>query len=238
MLGTARTFNPAFCCWESKAYGWPFPWETIDSHHSGPGLRHPADYWAYNFTILLGASFFVGRCARSKPVARPILSVIAMLTVAPLLAVAILLGCTPKGRGDLLYPIAVATYVWRGMAFNWVTYLLALIMLPVLMRCISARRSFHQLPLQRLLKLSVFAGAAGGVCVVIRSLLTALDGAGALLVLAVAFAGAASGAITLTLIGLLYRGVDSRAEPCASPNGGPAAPVGDSGVMEGPPSVS
>jgi hypothetical protein len=30
----------------------------------------------------------------------------------------------------------------------------------------------------------------------------------------------------------------SNAEPCAPPNGGPARPVGDSGVMEGPPSVS
>src|SRR5674476_726532 len=64
MLATARTFNRVFCCLESEAYGWPFPWETIDSHHSGPGLRHPADYWVYNFTILLGASFFIGRCAR------------------------------------------------------------------------------------------------------------------------------------------------------------------------------
>ena len=28
------------------------------------------------------------------------------------------------------------------------------------------------------------------------------------------------------------------AEPCASPNGGPAKPLGNSGVTEGPPSVS
>ena len=83
MLATARTFNPAFCCVASKAYGWPFPWETIDSHHSGPGLRHPADYWVYNFTILLGASFFIGRCVRGRSVARPTLTVIAMLTIAP-----------------------------------------------------------------------------------------------------------------------------------------------------------
>jgi hypothetical protein len=109
MLATARTFNPAFCCWESKAYGWPFPWETIDSHHSGPGLRHPADYWLYNLSVLLGASFFIGRCARGKSVARPTLTVVAMLTIAPLITVALVLCCTPTHRSELLYPAAVAS---------------------------------------------------------------------------------------------------------------------------------
>ncbi len=219
MLATARTFNPAFCCVASKAYGWPFPWETLDSHHSGPGLRHPLDYWLYNFAILFGVSFLAGLCIRGKRVARPVLSIIAILTIAPLLAVAILLCCT-KDRSDLLYPVAVATYVFRGMAFNWMTYLPALIIVPLLMRWISALRSFRQLSLQCLLRLSALAGAACGVCVVIRSVLAALDGGGAGLVFAVVFAGAASGAITLTLICLLYRGVDSRTKPCASPNGG------------------
>jgi hypothetical protein len=31
---------------------------------------------------------------------------------------------------------------------------------------------------------------------------------------------------------------DKDAEPCAAPNGGPATPVGNSGVTEGQPSVS
>jgi hypothetical protein len=218
MLATARTFNPAFCCWESKAYGWPFPWETIDSHHSGPGLRHPADYWVYNFTILLGASFFIGRCARGWSAAKPTLTVIAMLTVAPVVAVATLLCCTPTGRSDLLYPIIV----------------------PVLMRRVSNRTAFHQSSLGRLLGFSVLPGAVGGMCVVLPCVLFALiDQTGDhILALMALGAGAVSGAITLTLICLLYRCVVSRAEPNAPPNAGPTMPLGNSGVVEGPASVS
>ena len=33
-------------------------------------------------------------------------------------------------------------------------------------------------------------------------------------------------------------GLVTNAEPCAAPNGGPATQLGNSGVMEGPPSVS
>jgi len=211
MLATSRTPNPAFECIQSRAYGWPFPWETLNSHHSGPGLQHPADFWLYNFAILLGASFLAGLCMRSKRVARPVLSIIAMLTIAPLLAIAILLCCA-KDRSALLYPSAVAAYVLRGMALNWLTYIPALIVAPVLMRWISARRSFRQFSLQRLLTLSVSAGAAGGMCVVLSTVLEALDQGGGW-VFPVLFAGAASGAITLTLICLLYRRLDSRAEP-------------------------
>jgi hypothetical protein len=97
---------------------------------------------------------------RSKRVARPVLSIIAMLTIAPLLAVAILLCCA-KDTSALLYPIAEAAYVLRGMALNWLTYISALIVAPVLMRWISASRSFRQFSLQRLLTLSVSAGSNG-----------------------------------------------------------------------------
>lgn len=217
MLATANTFNPAFCCVASEAYGWPFPWETLDSHHSGPGLSHPLDYWIYNFAILLGISLPAGLCIRGKRVARPVLSFIVVLTIAPLLAVAILMCCA-KDKSELLYPIAIATYVLRGMAQNWPTYLLALIIVPVLMGWISVRRSFQQFSLRRLLIFSVSAGTVGGVCVVLPSVLVAID-LGGRWVLPVMFAGAASGAITLTLICLLYRGEDSRANPCGSPSG-------------------
>jgi hypothetical protein len=219
MLATSRTRNPAFECICSGAYGWPFPWETLNSHHSGPGLQHPADFWLYNFAILLGASFLAGLCTRSQRVARPVHSIIAMLTLAPILAVAILL-CWGKDRSDLLYPIAVASYVLRGMALNWLTYIPALIVAPLLMRWISARRSFRQFSLQRLFTLSVSAGGAGGMCVVLPMVLEALD-QGGYWVFPLLFAGAASGAITLTMLCLLYRRLDSRAEHGASPNSRP-----------------
>jgi hypothetical protein len=40
------------------------------------------------------------------------------------------------------------------------------------------------------------------------------------------------------LIEVLEIHADQKAEPSASPNGGPATPVGNSGAAEGPPSVS
>ena len=40
------------------------------------------------------------------------------------------------------------------------------------------------------------------------------------------------------LLAEISRVEGTRAEPCATPNGGPATPLGDSGVTEGPPSVS
>lgn len=240
MLATARTFNPAFCCWESKAYGWPFPWETIDSHHSGPGLRHPGDYWVYNFTILLGASFFIGRCVRGKSVAWPTFSVIAMLTIAPLIAVTLLLCCLPNHRTELLYPIAVATYAFEGIRGFWATYIPALIIVPLLMRRVSTRRAFHQLSLVRLLRLAVLVGAIGGACVAIPRAVWLLidDPWNYYLVLLGLSACAVSGAVTLTLICLLYQYGESRAEPNAPPNAGPTVPLGNSGVVEGPASVS
>ena len=36
----------------------------------------------------------------------------------------------------------------------------------------------------------------------------------------------------------LIRRIVTEAEPCTSPNGGPAKPLGSSGVSDGPPSVS
>ena len=44
----------------------------------------------------------------------------------------------------------------------------------------------------------------------------------------------------LTIVGCIVRWKKQPqgAEPCAAPNGGPATPVGNSGVTEGPPSVS
>jgi hypothetical protein len=237
MLATSRTRNPAFMFCTTDAHGWPFPWRMDYCPCGGGKVQHRADYWLYNFGILLGTSLLIGRCARGWSAAKPTLTLLAMLTIAPVVAVATLLCCTPTGRSDLLYPIAVASYVFRGIAINWATYIPALIIVPVLMTWISARRSFRRFSLQLLLTLSVSAGAAGGMCVALPMVLEALDQGGGW-VLPVLFAGAASGAITLTLICLIYRRLDSRAELGASPNGGPAMPLGNSGVMEGPPSVS
>ena len=61
------------------------------------------------------------------------------------------------------------------------------------------------------------------------------------------FAALTSGLVLGICLAIAYRWITrgrgglprgSKAEPCAPPNGGPATSVGDSGVAEGPPSVS
>jgi len=239
MLATARTFNRVFSCLDSVAYGWPFPWETIGSHHSGPGLWHPADYWFYNFSVLLAASFFIGRCVQGRSVAAPTLTVIAMLTISPLIAVTFWVGCTPPVRSQLRDPITVASYVFVSIRLLWVTYLPALVIVPLLMSRVSTRRTFQQLSLARLLTRAVAIGAVGGACVIVpRTVLALFDSTehppSWLLALG---ACAVSGAVTLPLVCLFYRGRELRAEPNAS-NGGPAMPFGNSVAVGGPPSVS
>jgi hypothetical protein len=163
-----------------------------------------------------------------------------MLTIAPLIAVTLLLCCMPTERSKLLYPIAVATYVFEGIRGLWATYIPALIIVPLLMRRASTRRAFHQLSLVRLLRLAVLVGAIGGACVAIpHSVWLLIDEPGNYdLVLLGLSACAVSGAVTLTLICLLYKYGESRAEPNAPPNAGPTMPLGSSGVVEGPASVS
>ena len=240
MLATSRTRNPAFMFCTTDAHGWPFPWRMDYCPCGGGKVQHRADYWFYNCGILLGASFLIGRCARGWSAAKPTLTLLAMLTIAPVVAVATLLCCTPTGRSDLLYPIAVATYVFRGIAFNWATYIPALVIVPALMRRVSNRTAFHQSSLGRFVGFSVLAGALGGMCVVIPCVLPVLidDAGNHRLALKALGAGAVSGAITLTLVCLLYRRVESRAEPNAPPNAGPTMPLSNSGVVEGPASVS
>jgi hypothetical protein len=172
---------------------------------------------------------------------KAILSVLAMLTVAPLVAATTLVCWQPERWGGSLNPLAIAVMAFFGLFTVplWPTYIPALIITPLLMNWISAHRGFGRLPLPVLLGLSLPVGAVAGVCVTMPLFLVALhDSSDYHQALPWAGAGAVAGAITLTLICLLYRYEGRRAELAAPPNGGPAKLFGNSGVAEGPPSVS
>jgi hypothetical protein len=171
---------------------------------------------------------------------KAILSVLAMLIVAPLVAVTTLVCWQPERWGGSLNPLAIAVMALFGLLTVplWPTYIPALIITPLLMNWISAQRAFARLSLPVLLGLSLSVGAVAGLCVMIRLFLMALNDAPDYhQALPLAGAGAVSGAITLTLICLVYRYEERRDEPTALPNSGSAKPLGNSGVTEGPPSV-
>ena len=172
---------------------------------------------------------------------KAVLSVLAMLTVAPLVAATTLVCWDPQRWAGSLNPLAIIEMAIFGVfsAPLWPTYVPALIVTPLLMRWISRHPAFHRSPLPIVLGHSVVVGSVAGACVMIRLVLMVLrDSSGYSEALACASAGAISGGLTLALICLLYRYEERRAEPSASPNGGPATPLGNSGVEKGPPSVS
>ena len=164
-----------------------------------------------------------------------------MLTVAPLVAVATLVCCDPQRWGGSLNPLAIVVMALFGIftAPLWLTYIPALIITPLLMKRVSTSLAFHRAPLPVVLGLSAVVGALAGVCVMLRLVLMVLrDSSGYGEAFTFASAGAVAGAVSLSLICLLYRYGERRAEPNTSPNGGPAQPLGDSGISGGPPSVS
>ena len=164
-----------------------------------------------------------------------------MLVVAPLVAATTLVCWQPDRWGGSVNPLAIAMIAFFGVISVplWPTYIPAVIITPLIMKRVSAHRAFLRLPLPVLVGLSLLVGALAGSCVIMRAVLMAsMDSTGSDLVLNWLTTGAVSGAVTLALISLIHRLVDTRAEPCASPNGGPATPPPIPTVTEGPPSVS
>jgi hypothetical protein len=172
---------------------------------------------------------------------KTMLTLMAMLVVAPLVAATTLVCWQPDRWGGSVNPLAIAAIAFFGVLSVplWPTYIPALIITPLLMKRVSAHRSFVHLPLAVLVVLSILVGALAGSCVIMPVVLMAsMDSTGSDLVLNWLATGAVSGAVTLTLISLIHRLVDARAEPSAAPNGGPATPPPIPTVTKGPPSVS
>jgi hypothetical protein len=152
---------------------------------------------------------------------KAVLSVVVMLTVAPLVAVTTLVCWEPERWGGSLNPLAIAVMALFGLLSVplWPTYIPALIITPLLMNWVSAHRAFGRLSLPIFLGLFLLVGAVAGVCVMIPLILMALnDSLDYHQALTWVGAGAVSGAVTLALICLLYRYEEHRAEPNAPPS--------------------
>jgi hypothetical protein len=171
---------------------------------------------------------------------KTILTVVTMLTVAPLIAATTLVFWVPDrfGGSSLLAIPAMAFFGVISVPL-WPTYIPALVVTPLVMNRVARFRAFVRLPLPVLGGLSLLVGAPAGVCVMIPVLQLSLNSpSDSGLALMWAGAGGVSGAITLTVISFIHRLAGPRAEPNAAPNDGPATPPPIPRVTEGPSSVS
>lgn len=86
----------------------------------------------------------------------------------------------------------------------WVTYIPFIVLIPIIMQIIAKREAFHELQIIKFVMLSSTIGSICGVLVLSPVLfLVAADSDP--LILSWVLAGAASGAITSTVITLTYR---------------------------------
>ena len=128
-----------------------------------------------------------------------------MLTVAPLVAATTLQCWQTEGPLDLFGIVTIVVFGWVSIPL-WPTYIPAVLVTPVLMHWLSARRVFRALPLPLLFVLSAFAGALAGVAVMATPIILALKRvSGHHQAFSWAVLGAVSGAVTFPWICLLYR---------------------------------
>lgn len=169
---------------------------------------------------------------------RKLLTIVAMLTVAPVTAVTALVCYAPERWGGSFNPLNILVMSVFGLFTVplWPTYIPAVILTPWLMGGISSRRWFIRSPLWLVLPLSCLVGAALGLCVLSPVLLMSI---GEKTTFANwALAGAVSGAVTLAAVTSIYRFIPPEHEPAAPPDGGSAVPPPIPGALGGPPPVS
>lgn len=157
---------------------------------------------------------------------KTILSVIAMVVLAPLVATTTLVCGWPERWGGSISPLAIITMALFGLITIplWPTYIPAIILTPLLMRKIAPHRLFINLSIPVLVLTSLLLGALGGLCIMFPVIRMSLHTEFAL---QWKMAGACSGAITLTVICLIHRCIsDEGAEQCPPPL--PRVPAGHS----------
>jgi hypothetical protein len=135
-----------------------------------------------------------------------IISLLIMITIAPLIAIITLAFLNPAEFGGepniqkvmTMYLFAIITVPL------WVTYIPAIILTLTIMHRIDKKETFHELSIVKIIFLSVPIGAIGGVLILAPVLFLVAEDSKPLL-LSWTLAGAVSGIITLTLISLIYR---------------------------------
>ncbi|MCC6680025.1 MAG: hypothetical protein IT445_03890 [Phycisphaeraceae bacterium] len=146
---------------------------------------------------------------------RALLTVGAMLTIAPLTAVTTLVCCDPERWGGSIDPLSIVVMSIFGLITVplWPTYIPAIVIIPVAMHSIVALPLFKKLFLPYLVCIFFAVGAIVGIAFIstIVPWHDSLD-----LIFNWLSAGAMSGGITLSLIVLVYRHEPKTARPVAA----------------------
>ena len=129
-----------------------------------------------------------------------------MITIAPLLAILILLflnpaefGGSPNWQGVfIMYSFALITIPL------WITYIPSIILTPIIMHKISKHEVFYSISIIGLISLSLLSGAILGV-LIMSPILWVVHSDPDSLFFTWVLSGAVSGSITLTVIVLIYR---------------------------------
>lgn len=111
-----------------------------------------------------------------RPTISALLSVAAMLTIAPIVAAATLVCWHPDRWGGSVSPLNIIVMAFFGLftVALWPTYIPAIIFAPLLMRWVAAHRAFRTCPLPLLFGLSLSIGAVAGaltlsvICLIYR----------------------------------------------------------------------
>jgi hypothetical protein len=136
---------------------------------------------------------------------KTVISVLIMLTIAPLLAIITLMFSISADFGEnfdiqsilVMYMFAMITIPL------WLTYLPSIILTPIIMNRISKRTKFRRIPIVLLVALSMIIGAFVGIVVLSPFLIASKSEPNE--IISWIMSGVVSGSITLTIVVLIYR---------------------------------
>ena len=151
---------------------------------------------------------------------KTVLSVIAMVVLAPLVVSTTLVCGWPENWGGAISPstIIIMSFFALFTVPVWPTYIPAVIIVPWIMQKISRYTLFRNMPVALLLLLSLLLGALGGMFVMFPLIRTALQD-GPDIALQWKISSACSGAVTFSVICCIHRFFDSSHKCALAGNG-------------------
>ncbi len=134
-------------------------------------------------------------------------ALIVMLIVAPLVATTTLVCCHPDWGGGVeqaIFDIPIMALFGLITVPLWPTYIPAIVLTPLMMRRVAAWQSFHSTPLPVVILFSMIIGSLFGVLILAPVIVMSIHHNEGLYRDWI-FAGAVSGAVTLTCICVIHR---------------------------------
>lgn len=133
-----------------------------------------------------------------------------MLTITPLVAATGLISFDPENWGGSFSLKSIFAVAIFGVLATplWFTYIPSLILTPIMMEKISNHQLFYTIPYWKFIGTALICGTLCGIVVLSPCIIMVLPES-TKLILNWLWAGAISGAVTLTLISLIYRKMGS-----------------------------